>query len=187
MRILNYDEIEVYIGETRDEMGSKVAKDAIERIKKELKNKEELNILFAAAPSQSDFFDELIKDREIDWNRINVFHMDEYIGLGIENKNSFSNFLKNNVFDHLSLKKAYYINGLADPKEECLRYGKLLDENPINIVFMGIGENGHIAFNDPDVADFKDPEMVKIIELDDRSRRQQVNDGCFPTIEDVPV
>lgn len=187
MRIVNYDEVKVFIGETRDEMGSKVAADAIKRIKEELMNKEALNILFAAAPSQNDFFDELVKNKDIDWNRINAFHMDEYIGLGIESENSFSNFLRERVFSHLSLRKAYYINGLEDPNKECERYGKLLEENPIDIVFMGIGENGHIAFNDPDVANFKDPEMVKMIELDDRSRRQQVNDGCFPTIDDVPV
>lgn len=187
MKKLKYDEVDVFIGETRDEMGSKVAKDSIDQIKEQLESKKELNILFAAAPSQNDFFEELIKAKDIDWNRINVFHMDEYIGLGIENKNSFANFLREKVFKHLPIKQAYYINGLANPKEECKRYKKLLDENPIDIVFMGIGENGHIAFNDPEVAMFNDPEMVKIIRLDERSRQQQVNDGCFPTIKDVPV
>ncbi len=182
------DNLKVKIFETRFEMGELAAKEAGECILKLLANKDELNIIFAAAPSQNDFFAALVKHSEIDWKRINAFHMDEYVGLDKEAPQGFGNFLKNAIFEHLPFKNVFYLySDQLSNKENCERYEKLLKEYPTDIVFMGIGENGHIAFNDPHVARFNDSNRVKIVDLDVSCRQQQVNDGCFTTLNDVPT
>ena len=184
---MQIDNLRVKVYSTREEMGIDVAQEAIEYIKAQLEVKEELNIIFAAAPSQNDVLKEL--DRaDLDWNRINAFHMDEYVGLAVDAPQCFRSYLDQHVFSRFSFKSVNYIL-TADEKPEitCQKYVDLLAKNPIDIVFMGIGENGHIAFNDPHVALFNDPESVKIVELDQMCRNQQVNDGCFPTINAVPT
>jgi glucosamine-6-phosphate deaminase len=114
--------------------------------------------------------------------------MDEYIGLPKDHPASFSSFLRNSLFNKLPFHTVNYINGnAADPQSECNRYADLLLKYPADIVCMGIGENGHIAFNDPHVADFNDPFKVKIVDLDQECRQQQVNDGCFPGLDAVPA
>jgi len=114
--------------------------------------------------------------------------MDEYIGLHKDAPQGFGNFLRDRIFGKLPFKSINYLNGNAEnAEEECKRYSGLLKAFPTDIVCMGIGENGHIAFNDPHVADFEDKEMVKVVELDERCRNQQVNDGCFKTINEVPT
>ncbi|MBO1266092.1 glucosamine-6-phosphate deaminase [Proteiniclasticum sp. SCR006] len=182
-----FDELKVEVFKSRDEMGKKASDDVKRSIKDLLEKQEEVNMVFAAAPSQNDFFDYLTEEKDVEWNRVNAFHMDEYIGLEKTHPSAFSNFLQDKVFKHLPLKSAHFIDGLSDPNQECRRYAELLIENPVDIVIMGIGENGHIAFNDPDVADFNDPEDVKIVVLDEMSRKQQVNDGCFNNIDEVPT
>lgn len=172
--------------DNREELGWHAAFDAAEKINQLLKTKSEIRIVFAAAPSQNEFLEELLK-HNIEWQRITAFHMDEYIGLTIDSPQLFSRYLKTHIFDKVKFKKIHYLNSLNDnDKKECKRYADLLKEAPIDIVFMGIGENGHIAFNDPPVADFNDKEIVKVVELDLPCRRQQVNDGCFSALEDVP-
>ena len=180
--------LEVRIFHTREAMGKEAAINVSDSIQRLLKQKEEINMIFAAAPSQSDFMKELIADKAIEWNRINAFHMDEYIGLEKEASQGFGNFLKRNLFDHVPLKSVHLINGQADdPEEECKRYSTLLEQHPVDIVCLGIGENGHIAFNDPPVADFKDPKQVKVVELDMPCRQQQVNENLFKGIDLVPT
>ena len=145
-------------------------------------------MIFAAAPSQNDFLEALIDDKTIEWERINAFHMDEYIGLGPDDPQGFGNFLKERIFDKVPFKSIFYINGQSDNlQEECERYAELLDSYPVDIVCLGIGENGHIAFNDPHVAHFNDSERVKIVSLDEKCRVQQVHDGCFSTLDRVPM
>ena len=145
-------------------------------------------MIFAAASSQNDFLKALLEDAEIDWTRVNAFHMDEYIGLEMGAVQSFGTFLKERIFDKVPFRSVSYINGHAiNASDECLRYAALLDKYPVDIVCLGIGENGHIAFNDPHVAHFDDCERIKVVSLDDRSRMQQVHDGCFSTLERVPV
>jgi len=181
------NELLVEIYPTRAIMGLEAAKQVSQQIKILLEQKQEINILFAAAPSQSEFLQALIGDNAIEWNRINAFHMDEYLGLSKNLPQSFGNFLKRTIFDKVPFKNVYYINGEAEnTQEECNRYSKLISAKPIDIVCLGIGENGHIAFNDPHVALFDDPYIVKTVDLDDKCRIQQVNDGCFPSLEDVP-
>lgn len=181
-----FDNINLKIFNTREEMGCIAAQEAVKVIKELLQNKDEVNMVFAAAPSQQDFLDNLKSYQDIEWNRINAFHMDEYIGLEIGSGNSFSRFLMDVIFYKVPFKSINLINGMNEPQSECKRYANLIDDNPPDVIFMGIGENGHIAFNDPDVADFNDNYAVKLVELDEISRNQQVNDGCFENIDKVP-
>ena len=178
----------VKIGDSRKEMGRLAAEDIRAKIKELLCEKDEINMIFAAAPSQNEVLEQLIAFDDIDWSRINAFHMDEYIGLAEEDADkSFGRFLCDHIFDRVPFKSVSLVNGCAvDTDAECARYTELLKANPTDIVVMGIGENGHIAFNDPWVADFNDPKTVKAVELDEMCRMQQVNDGCFPSIDRVP-
>jgi len=145
-----------------------------------LAEKEELRMIFAAAPSQNEVLENLAKSPHIPWERIHAFHMDEYVGLDPEAPQGFGNFLRDRLFGLVPFKS---VNYLQDPET----YTELLNAAPIDICCMGIGENGHIAFNDPPVADFEDPKTVKVVELDAVCRQQQVNDGCFAALSDVPT
>lgn len=189
IRELTANKLEVKVYETRLQMGADAAKDVAGKIKELLLLKGRfVNIIFAAAPSQDEFLSSLTQEREVDWSRVNAFHMDEYVGLDENASQRFAHFLKENIFGKVSFNEVHYINGSAgDPDMECLRYSNLLKQFPTDIVCMGIGENTHIAFNDPHTADFNDPLMVKVVTLDQVSRQQQVHDDCFATIEDVPT
>ena len=179
-------QVKVYPG--RSDMGLAAAEEAAATIRKLLAQKQEVNMIFAAAPSQNEFLETLCMAGDIDWQRINAFHMDEYVTLPAEAPQRFGNFLKERIFGKLPFRSVNYINGnSADPEQECERYSSLLRQYPVDIVCMGIGENGHIAFNDPHVARFDDPELVKIVDLDETCRMQQVNDGCFSAIGEVPA
>ena len=181
------DKLKVQVFETRSQMGQQAAILVADKIKELLSIQETVNIIFAAAPSQNEFLQTLI-NQQLDWNRVNAFHMDEYIGLSAEATQRFGNFLKEAIFKHLPFLSVHYINGNAeDLVAEMNGYANLLSLYPADIVCMGIGENGHIAFNDPPVADFYDPAVVKKVELDDACRVQQVNDGCFQTKDQVPT
>ena len=187
-RSFKKDKLTVNIYSSRNELGLAAAYEAGNRIKELLLAQPIVNIVFAAAPSQNEFLENLIIQEGIDWNRINAFHMDEYIGLLPTAPQGFGNFLKERIFSKKAFHSVNYLNGQCESKdEECSRYGQLLAANPVDLVFMGIGENGHIAFNDPHVADFNDKALVKVVGLDDLCRRQQVNDGCFDSIEQVPT
>lgn len=184
----NVGMLDVRIFPDRDEMGKEAAENVSNKIQKLLKEKEEINIIFAAAPSQSDFMRALIEDKRIQWERVNAFHMDEYIGLEEEAPQGFGNFLRDRLFSKVPFKSVNYINGRSeDPESESERYSKLLSTHPVDIVCLGIGENGHIAFNDPPVADFNDPKLVKVVELDLACKQQQVNEGLFAELNDVPT
>lgn len=187
LKELKKDNLTVKIFDTRTEMGEVAATEATDIIHRLLKQQDTLNIVFAAAPSQSDFIVALLS-KDIDWSRINAFHMDEYVGLSADAPQGFANFLKERIFDKVAFKSVNYLNGSAnDPDGESDRYAGLLKTHPVDIVFMGIGENTHIAFNDPHVADFNDDKLVKIVDLDEACRQQQVNDGCFAKISEVPT
>ena len=188
MKTFVQDKLQVKVYENRVLMGEGAAKDVKAKITELLSKKAEINVIFAAAPSQNDVLKALVEDKEIEWSRVNAYHMDEYIGLDKDAPQGFGNFLKEHIFGLVPFKSVNYIDITAtDPEKEAERYGKLLDENPTDIVIMGIGENGHIAFNDPPVADFKDKKRVKPVKLDEICRQQQVNDGCFASIKDVPT
>ena len=124
--------------------------------------------------------------KEIDISNAVSVHFED-IGLDKNAPQGFGNFLRRAMFDKVPFKSVSYLNGQIEPQRACEEYTRLLMENPVDVVFMGIGENGHIAFNDPHVAHFDDSEVVKVVDLDEKCRRQQVNDGCFATIDDVPT
>lgn len=181
------DELEVLIFQDRELLGANAAKNISKRINDLLKNKEDLRIIFAAAPSQNEFLENLLKEN-IDWTKVTAFHMDEYIGLTFDSNQLFKKYLDDHFFSKVKFKKVNYINGsAADLGSECERYSNLISETLIDIVFMGIGENGHIAFNDPPVADFNDHKIMKVVQLDEACKQQQVNDGCFDKINRVPT
>lgn len=180
------DQLHVSIFPTRAEMGRAAAADAAAAINAAIQKKGEARVILASAPSQSELLDALTGSA-IDWNRVVIFHMDEYVGLPADHPATFRHYQREHV---LSRVKPYAFEGIRgeapDSAAECRRYADLLGVSPIDVVCLGIGENGHLAFNDPPVADFHEPALVKIVELDEVCRQQQVNDGCFPTLADVP-
>lgn len=176
------------IMDTRDEMGREAAKKAADCIRKLLKEKEEINMIFAAAPSQNETLKYLLMEEGIDWTKVNAFHMDEYVGLKSGTEQTFGYYLNQHIFGNAPFKTVNYICGDCEkPEEECARYEELLKAHPIDVVMLGIGENAHIAFNDPWVAKFNDDVLAKVVPLDPVCRQQQVNDGCFPDIDAVPT
>ncbi|GAA4298694.1 glucosamine-6-phosphate deaminase [Anaerocolumna aminovalerica] len=182
------DQLQLRVFSTREQMGKTAAYDVANAMKDLLQKKDKIRMVFAAAPSQSEFLKTLTEIKDIPWEKVEAFHMDEYIGLDLDAPQRFSGFLRKYLFDIIKPGKVQLIMpDKADPDKECERYAALLDEQGIDIVCLGIGENGHIAFNDPPVADFNDPKKVKIVELDHMCRQQQVNDGCFNSIDEVPT
>ncbi len=147
-------------------------------------------IVFGCAPSQDEFFTALVGQAAGDplpWTKTDVFHMDDYIGFDASHPQSFRRYLNEHFLNRVNVAAFHPIQGEAtDPTAEAKRYDAVLRAAPIDIVCLGFGENGHIAFNDPPVADFDDPFRVKLVEIDEACRQQQVNDGCFPSIVDVP-
>jgi len=182
------DQLNCEVYDSRSSMGAEAAEQVAAKIRELQSRRDEVNIIFAAAPSQNEFLAGLLGADGIDWGGINAFHMDEYIGLTPGAPQGFGEFLRERLFSRAAFKSVSYIDGnAADIGAECGRYARLLGAYPPDIVCMGVGENGHIAFNDPHAALFNDPEAVKVVELDEKCRMQQVNDGCFDSIENVPT
>lgn len=180
------DLLNVNIYPSRSEMGIQAARDIEDAICAVIAQRGACNIIFAAAPSQNEVLAALVASIKIDWEKVHAFHMDEYIGISPDAPQGFARFLRDAIFEKVNPGKVEYLNCSAAPESEIERYTALLKEFPTDIVIMGIGENGHIAFNDPHVADFNDTAVVKAVELDEKCRKQQVNDGCFSKLEDVP-
>ena len=187
MKILTKDKLTIKIEDTNEAMGITAASEASAYLKELMQDGKEVNIIFAAAPSQNTFLDALLK-HDLQWDKINAIHMDEYIGLPTDAPQGFGNFLYDHIFSKAPFKSVHYIRDCGTTADEiCNAYKEVLKKYPPDVVFMGIGENAHIAFNDPAFAKFDDPEPVKVVELDDICRNQQVNDGCFAKFDDVPT
>ena len=186
-RTFKADKLSVNIYDTRKNMGAAAAADIAACIKELLGRKSEIYMIFAAAPSQNEMLEALIADKEIEWNRVHALHMDEYVNLPSDAPQGFGNFLRRAIFDRVPFASVNLIGTDADSEATCRRYDALLAANKVDIVCMGIGENGHIAFNDPHVADFNDPCRIKKVDLDQKCRQQQVNDGCFASLDQVPT
>ncbi len=169
----------------RPAMGAAAAKMAADRINKAIAEKGEANVIFAAAPSQNETLAALLTE-DVDFTKVNAFHMDEYAGLSKTHPQSFGKYLTDHIFGKAPFKSVNIISADKDIDEACREYTELLTAHPADVICMGIGENGHIAFNDPPVADFKDTSLIKKVELDDVCRMQQVHDGCFPDFDSVP-
>ena len=182
------DKLSVNVYRNRQDLGQVVADTVAVKMPELLTKQDQVAMVLAAAASQNEFLDYLGIASGIDWPRVVVFHMDEYIGLPDKHPQRFANYLSKQIFDRVKPGKVHFLDGNSNPPElEINRYTKLLQENPLDIACIGIGENGHIAFNDPAFADFKDPYLVKLVEPDLTSRLQQVHDGCFHSLEEVPT
>lgn len=177
----------IAIFETRDAMGRAAAADVAIALRECLARQGTVRMVFAAAPSQTEFLDALAAEPAIDWRRVTAFHMDEYLGLAADAPERFGVWLTDHFFSRLPFGAVHLIAGETDPEHETARYARLLAEAPIDIVCLGIGVNGHLAFNDPPIADLNDAKQVKIVELDAICRQQQVDDACFADLGDVPT
>jgi glucosamine-6-phosphate deaminase len=183
-----YEELEVEIHPSNAALGQAAATLAACHLRDALAARGEANVIFACANSMLTFLGALRVAPNLDWSRVHVFHMDEYVGMPASHPASFRRFLHEKLLDTVHPASFHGIAGeTTDPAAECRRYAELLRVSPPDVCCLGIGENGHIAFNDPPYADFDDPEQVKIVALDAVSRRQQVGEGHFPTLQDVPT
>jgi glucosamine-6-phosphate deaminase len=181
------ENLKVKIFENANLMGKAAAISVAEKLNTAVAEKGFANLILATGASQFQFLEHL-QQQAIDWKKITVFHLDEYKGMPVTHPASFRKYLKERILDKVQPKQVHYLNGDApDAEAEVLRYESLLKAHPIDIACIGIGENGHIAFNDPPVADFNDPKLVKVVELDEACRKQQLGEGWFPTLEDVPT
>ena len=176
--------MEIIISENKEQLGKKAAEKGASLIQKAIQENGKANIIVATGVSQFEMLNELVKEN-IDWSKVVAFHLDEYIGIPDTHPASFRKYLKERFVDIVPLKKFHYINGEINSIEECKRLGKLIDKITIDVAFIGIGENTHIAFNDPP-ADFETKEPYILVHLDDACRLQQSGEGWFPTIDDVP-
>ncbi len=185
IREIRRDQLTFRIYDSRAAMGKAAARDGAAALRRLLAEKPTVNVIFAAAPSQNETLAALASEPDIDWSRVQAFHMDEYVGFARNHPQSFGKYLDDHIFTLVPFGAVYYLD--ADNPDAVARYEQLLADNPPDIVFLGIGENAHIAFNDPWVADLEDPALVKKVPLDETCRNQQVHDGCFPSLDDVPT
>ncbi len=169
-------------------MAAAAADRAIEVLRAATAERGTANAMFATGNSQIEFVQCLVQRADdVPWEDVVVFHMDEYVGVGADHPAGFRRWIRERIAEPLRPRAAHYLDGLASPDRECARYAALLVRHPLDLCCLGIGENGHLAFNDPPVADFDDPLVVKVVELDAACRRQQVNEGHFATDADVPT
>jgi len=179
--------MEKFIYKTKRQASKAAAGEAAKAIKRAIQTKGEANIILATGTSQLEMLENLVAARGIDWSKVTMFHLDEYIGLPANHPASFRKYLKEHFVDKLpGVKAVNFVQGDADnPKHECNRLGAIITAHPIDAAMVGIGENGHLAFNDPP-ADFQTEQPYIIVELDERCRRQQLGEGWFATLEQVP-
>lgn len=183
---MRVDGLTVRVFRDRRELGQAAGQVAAERLRELLAARRTVSAVFASAASQVEFLEELARAPGIEWRRVVAFHLDEYIGFPVGHARSFGQFLRERLFDRVGIGRAHLLDGMAEPEEECSRYGALLGEAPLDVACIGIGENGHLAFNDPHVADFDDPAKVKVVEPDAVSRQQQVNEKSMPALGEMP-
>ncbi len=183
-----YGRAHVRIFNTRQTMGLGAAEQAAALIRKAVDERGSARIMVATGNSQLDVIDALVRQPGVPWDATEIFHMDEYLGVAADHPASFRRWIRERVEQPLHGVRVNYIEGDApDPDAEIRRYTQLLLAGPIHLAFVGFGENGHIAFNDPPVADFQDPKVMRRVTLDDACRRQQVGEGHFRTVADVPA
>lgn len=174
------------IQEGAKKLGIEAGKKAASLIREAIKANGSANIILATGSSQFETLNQLIEEKDIEWNKVTMFHLDEYIGLPLSHKASFRKYLKERFLDKVPpLEAVHLINGETDPQQECSRLGDLIRKSPIDVALVGIGENGHLAFNDPP-ADFETEQPYIIADLDRECRQQQVNEDWFNSVEDVP-
>jgi glucosamine-6-phosphate deaminase len=169
-------------------MGAAAAGHAVEVLSAAISERGVAHAMFATGNSQLTFMDALVSGTGIDWPRVVGFHMDEYVGIAPDHPASFRRYLREQLVERVPIGAFHFVEGdAADADAECRRYAARLRDHPLDLCCLGIGENGHLAFNDPPAADFADPLDVKVVVLDDGCRRQQVGEGHFPDVAAVPA
>ncbi len=186
MKGFTIERLTVRVYKDRAQMGAAAAEDVAARMREALGKKDRVRMAFAAAPSQNELLDGLARAGGLDWSRVTAFQLDEYLGLPTSSPKAHRAYLRERLLSRVKPGEVHLMDGKAAPREECERYADLVRHAPLDIVCLGIGNNGHIAFNEPHAADFKDPEAVKAVELDKASLRQQVHTGPFRRTADVP-
>ena len=184
--VFRVDELDVHELATQHGLAEAAAIDAAEAIRLADQRHGRANVMFASGNSQLEFLAALTGRSDVPWDRVTGFHMDEYVGMNHTHPASFARYMRERIVDVVRLNAFHYVDGTNDAAAECARYSKLLHENPLDVCCLGVGENGHLAFNDPPFADFDDAQDVKEVELDEASRRQQVGEGHFASLDDVP-
>ena len=179
--------MDIKIMPDKAQMGKAAAAAGAEHIRRAIAERGDANIIVATGASQFEMLGELVQQPNINWNRVTGFHLDEYVGLAIDHPASFRGYLWQRFVSKLPLplRAFHFLNGEGDPQAECRRVAEIIRQHPIDVAFVGIGENGHLAFNDPP-ADFETEEPYLVVQLDDACRRQQLGEGWFPTFDDVP-
>ena len=178
----------INVFDTKTEMGEAAAREGADRLRQALQNRGEANIIVATGASQMEMLSALLQTPDIRWDRVNAFHLDEYVGLPISHPASFRKYLWERFHKQLPLplRSFHYLDGEGDPAAECRRVGEIIQKHPIDVAFVGIGENGHLAFNDPP-ADFDTTDPYLVVNLDEACRRQQLGEGWFPDFQSVPA
>lgn len=174
----------IIISDSKIESGARAAADGAALIRDAIAANGAANIIVATGASQFEMLDALTHE-DVDWTRVTGFHLDEYIGLPLSHPASFRKYLKERFVDKVPLRNFHYVNGEGDAHGECERLGAIIKQHPIDVAFIGIGENGHLAFNDPP-ADFETEEPYLVVNLDEACKKQQMGEGWFPTLSDVP-
>lgn len=188
IKTAQYDRLPVAIYRSNEELGQAAALDAREVINRAIAEKQEANIILATGNSQLTFLHALRDLEGIDWSKVNVFHMDEYLGIDPSHKASFRSFLRQHIIQAVNPRSFHPIPSQPEDAERaCREYEALLRQYPADLVALGVGENGHLAFNDPPYARFDDPVWVKVVKLAEASRRQQVGEGHFASLAEVPT
>jgi glucosamine-6-phosphate deaminase len=181
------DNLAVRVANSATELTQDIATLTERYLQSRLATQETVRIILATGNSQLQFLEAIARYDTIDWSRIILFHLDEYLGIAASHRGSFRYYLRTKVEEPLKPRIFHYIVGDAlQPLAECNRYAKLLQQQTLDLCLLGIGDNGHLAFNEPSVADFNDPEIIKIVRLETSTRLQQVNGGYFPNLESVP-
>ena len=179
-------QLELEVFDTKAELGYAAAREAARIINQAISERGAAYVIAATGASQFEFLDSLVHE-EIEWGKVVFFHLDEYVGLQESHRASFRRYLKERILSRVRPGGFHLINGEAgDVYEECRRVGELISRQTIDVAFVGIGENGHLAFNDPP-ADFETDEPYILVNLDQQCRRQQVGEGWFESIDEVPT
>ena len=187
LKSFEVDSLPVRVYASRDDMSTAAAREANDHLCAVISEQGSAAAILATGNSQIQFLEKLLATGEVDWSKVTLFHMDEYLGLDADHSASFRRYMRERVESRVNPSVFHYLEGDAlEPLRECRRYANLLAAQPIDLCCLGVGENGHIAFNDPPAADFNDPELVKIVQLDNACRQQQHDEGHFPTFDAVP-
>jgi len=179
--------MEKFVFPSKEQMGAAAAAAGAKAIREAIADKGSANIILATGTSQLPMLEQLVQAEGVDWSKVTMFHLDEYIGLSIGHPASFRRYLRERFVEKVPTLGAYYfVNGDAeDPQQECQRLGQIIADHPIDVAMVGIGENGHLAFNDPP-ADFETEQAYIVVTLDERCRKQQLGEGWFSSLEQVP-